>query len=102
MCDLRHDADHEAVGEWHVGEDDLGVGFLKAGQELDVAGQAVELCDYEDGIGQLGKIQRLPQLRAIRALTAFDFGELMIRWSADEGMDRLPLCLQAKAGAALT
>ena len=82
---LGHDGpelQHRLVGLRHVATAELDAGFHQAGDEMDVAGQAVELGDHEDGLVVLTGSEGLGELGAACLVTGLDLDELGQKLSA--------------------
>jgi hypothetical protein len=54
----RQQVDHELIGVRVVRRNEVDAALHQAGNKMDVPGQAVELCDYQRGLGFLGSHNR--------------------------------------------
>ncbi|GGI93403.1 hypothetical protein GCM10010914_30020 [Deinococcus wulumuqiensis] len=76
LGDGGHDVDGEVVGFGHVDGDEADAGFHEAGDDGDVAGEAVELGDEEDPTNSAGVAKGGFELGAPALPRAgFDLGE---------------------------
>lgn len=76
LGDGSHDVDGEVVGFGHVDGDEADAGFHEAGDDGDVAGEAVELGDKEDPTNPAGVIEGGLQLWPPPFVgTGFDLGK---------------------------
>jgi len=74
--DGGHDVDGEVVGFGHVDGDEADARFHEAGDDSDVAGEAVELGDEEDAADAAGVVEGGFELGAAAfAGAGFDLGE---------------------------
>jgi hypothetical protein len=73
----REDVDRQLVGVGVINGNEFDAAFHKRGNGGQVAGQAVKLGDDKLCPLLLAGRERLLQLRAVGALAALDFGELI-------------------------
>ncbi len=96
--------DGEPVHGRHVGRDELDAAFHQPGDEVDVAGQTVELGDDQHGAPRPAVGQRRCELGAVPLAAAFHLDVLADDAAARRGGmadDGRALRLKAQAGAAL-
>ena len=103
----RQDVDGEPVGLGHVGGDELDAGLHQPGDEVNIAGQPIQLGDDQRCLLPAAQLDGLEQLGPVGvALAGFDLGKLSQQGSgappsSKEPADRLPLFCQSKAALAL-
>lgn len=72
----REDVNHELVGVWVVARHELDAALHDAGDEVDIAGEPVELRDDERRADPPARRECLEKLGAVFSLPALHFGEL--------------------------
>jgi hypothetical protein len=95
----RHDVDGEPVGLREVDRHELGSALHQRGDEVDVAGEPIELGDHQHRLVQAAQAQRLGELGPVVALAALDLGDDPA--ARDEAAHRLLLGFEPEAGATL-
>lgn len=95
--------DGEAGRFGHIDGDEINIAFHQAGNEMDVAGEAVELSDDEFCFLLAAKGEGGGELGPVVLLAAFYFREFLKdrATSGDELGDGLALCVEAQAAFAL-
>lgn len=91
---------------WHVASDEVGGRFHQAGNEGDVARQAIQFRDDQSRVGAFGVRDRRGELWPVcMPLTRFDLGvfigELGVAGLPNVPVDRCPLRVETESAFAL-
>ncbi|SIT35289.1 hypothetical protein BN2475_40098 [Paraburkholderia ribeironis] len=109
LGECRQNVDSQLRGLWHIDGDKLDLRFHQAGNERDVARQAIELRDKQARAGLAAHLKRCAKLRApgdrIKALTGFSLDELTDQFplaTVEESGGGFPLGFETQTAGPLT